>query len=182
MKRIVLAVLAGMLMAGCAGLRTNSEGTLPNGSRAVNEPALEHPVDPNCVFCKIVAGERPAMKVFEDDVVLAFLDINPLMAGHTLVVPKAHYATVMEAPPEALAAIGSRIPAITRAVLAATDTQACHILTNNGPEAMQSVFHLHFHILPRKAGDTFRIPWNAGKLDKDAAATLAENIKAKADK
>ncbi|MCL2639227.1 MAG: HIT domain-containing protein [Phycisphaerales bacterium] len=131
----------------------------------------------DCIFCKIVAGTIPSFKVFEDDVVFAFLDIGPLVTGHVLVIPKVHYATVMETPAEVFAAVSARIPALSRAVLAATGAKACHVLINNGSEAMQSVGHLHYHILPRKVGDAFRIPWNAGTLDKGAAAMLAEKIK-----
>src|SRR5271154_548624 len=105
--------------------------------------------DPNCIFCKIAAGQIPCFKVYEDDTVLAFLDVGPLVKGHTLVIPKAHHANVMETPPELLAAINERIPKIARAVLAATGVKACHLLVNNGSEAMQSVNHLHYHILPR---------------------------------
>ena len=134
----------------------------------------------DCIFCKIVAGTIPAFKVFEDDVVLAFLDIGPLVTGHVLVIPKAHHATVMETPAEVFAAISARIPALSRAVLAATGAKACNVLLNNGSEASQAVHHLHYHILPRKAGDAFRIPWNAGTLDKERAVVLAENIKRQA--
>jgi histidine triad (HIT) family protein len=133
-------------------------------------------MNPDCIFCKIAAGQIPAHKVYEDDVVFSFLDIGPLMTGHTLVIPKAHHATVMEIPPEVLGAINQRLPKIARAVLAATAAKACHILVNNGEEAMQSVHHLHYHILPRKDGDTFRIPWKTTKLETDAAATLATRI------
>jgi histidine triad (HIT) family protein len=132
--------------------------------------------DPNCIFCKIIAGKIPCFKVYEDDAVLAFLDIGPLVRGHTLMVPKEHVATVMEAPEALLAAIGQRVPKISRAVLAATGAKACHVLVNNGAEALQSVPHLHYHILPRAAGDTFRIPWNAGTLDKQAGAALASAV------
>ena len=130
----------------------------------------------NCIFCKIIAGQIPCYKVFEDDVVLAFLDIGPLVRGHTLVIPKAHHATVMEIPPEVLGAINQRIPRISRAVLSATGAKACHVLVNNGTEAMQSVHHLHYHILPRVPGDKFRIPWNAGSLDKAHATDLVHLI------
>jgi histidine triad (HIT) family protein len=132
--------------------------------------------DPNCVFCKIVAGQIPCFRVYEDDVVLAFLDIGPIVQGHTLVIPKAHHATVMEIPPEVLGAVNERIPKLARAVLAETGAQACHVLVNNGTEAMQSVHHLHYHILPRRDGDGYRIPWPAGTADKTAAATLAKAI------
>jgi histidine triad (HIT) family protein len=132
--------------------------------------------DPNCIFCKIVAGQIPCFKVYEDDVVLAFLDIGPLVHGHTLVIPKNHHPTVMETPPEELAALHARLPKIARAVLAATGAQACNILTNNGADAQQSVGHLHIHILPRRSGGSFHIPWNAGSLDKAVAAELAKAV------
>ncbi|HVX87102.1 MAG TPA: HIT family protein [Phycisphaerae bacterium] len=132
----------------------------------------EHPTDPGCIFCKIVAGQIPSFKVYEDDTVFAFLDIGPLVRGHTLVVPKAHHATVMEAPPEVLAGVNARMPRLARAVLAATGASACHVLVNNGPEAMQSVSHLHYHIIPRREGDRFSIPWNPQSLDKAEAPAL----------
>jgi histidine triad (HIT) family protein len=132
--------------------------------------------DSNCIFCKIIAGQIPSFKIYEDDVVFAFLDVGPLVNGHTLVVPKAHHATVMEIPPELLGAVNQRIPKISRAVLAATGAKACHVLANNGSEAMQSVHHLHYHILPRTAGDGFHIPWNATLLDKATAPDLVMAI------
>jgi histidine triad (HIT) family protein len=135
--------------------------------------------DTHCIFCKIIAGQIPCHKIFEDDAVLAFLDIGPLVRGHTVVIPKAHHATIMEVPPELLAQVTKRLPAITHAVLSATGTHACHLLVNNGSEAMQSVSHLHFHILPRKDGDNFRIPWNAGTLGKEEGAALSHEISAK---
>src|SRR5512136_659216 len=95
--------------------------------------------DPTCIFCKIAAGQIPCYKVYEDEVVLAFLDIGPLVRGHTLVIPKDHHATVMETPDESLAAINARIPKIARAVLAATGAKACNVLVNSGAEAQQSV-------------------------------------------
>jgi len=134
--------------------------------------------DPTCIFCKIVAGQIPCLKVYEDDVVLSFLDIGPIAHGHTLVIPKSHYPTVMEIPPEVLAAVNQRIPKIARAVLAASGAKACHVLANNGEEAMQSVHHLHYHIVPRASGDGIRIPWNTRDLDKTAGAGLAQAIQA----
>jgi histidine triad (HIT) family protein len=137
---------------------------------------MPHPTDPSCIFCKIAAGHIPCHKVFEDDLILAFLDIGPLVPGHTLIIPKAHYATLLLTPPELAAEIARRLPAIAQAVLAATNTKACHILINSGPEAQQSVPHLHYHILPRQSGDSFHIPWHAGKLDPAAAQALAQAI------
>src|SRR5262249_6559504 len=122
--------------------------------------------DADCIFCKIIASQIPSWRIFEDDNVLAFLDIGPLVTGPTLVLPKSHLSTFLETPPQILLAITSRIPTIAKAVLAATGTQACNILVNNGPEAQQSIPHLHFHILPRKPQESFHIPWHPKALEK----------------
>jgi histidine triad (HIT) family protein len=132
--------------------------------------------DPTCIFCKIIAGQIPCFKVYEDDVVLAFLDIGPLVHGHTLVIPKFHHTSLLDTPAETLAAINQRIPKIAHAVLAAVGAKACNLLANAGSDAQQSVMHLHYHILPRKPADTFHIPWHAGTLTKDAGAALASAI------
>ena len=129
------------------------------------------------IFSKIIRGEIPCHKVYEDDQVLSFLDIGPIVGGHTLVIPKAHHATVMDIPPDVLAAVNARIPKIARAVLAATGAAACHVLVNNGPDALQSVAHLHYHILPRTPGDAFHLPWPSKPLDKAAGAAMAESIR-----
>jgi len=137
-----------------------------------------YPVQAGCVFCRIVAGEIPCHKVYEDEIVLAFLDIGPIVRGHCLVIPKAHHATIMETPPELLGEVNARIPKLAKAVLAATGAPACHVLANSGVAASQSVPHLHYHILPRFAGDGYHLPWPAGKLDSAAAAALKEAITA----
>jgi histidine triad (HIT) family protein len=133
-------------------------------------------VDPSCIFCKIASGAIPCFKVFEDEVVVAFLDIGPVVTGHTLVVAKGHYPTVMETPGEVLAAINQRIPAISRAVLAATGTSACNVLINSGSASGQTVRHIHYHILPREAGDAFDIPWKSGKLAAAEAGVLRDAV------
>jgi histidine triad (HIT) family protein len=136
------------------------------------------PADPNCIFCKIIAGQIPCFKVYEDDVVIAFLDIGPLVRGHTLVVPKEHHATIMATPPELLGKVNERLPKLAKAVLASVPAKACHVLVNNGTDAMQSVDHLHYHIIPRVPSDSFRIAWNTHPLDKGVAGTLAAAIAA----
>ena len=108
--------------------------------------------------------------------VLSFLDIGPVTPGHVLVIPKAHHATVMTAPPELMAELGRRLPKLTRAVTQAVSCPACHVLLNSGVEAMQSVSHLHYHIIPRRLGDSFHVPWPAGKLDAATAQSLAARI------
>jgi histidine triad (HIT) family protein len=134
------------------------------------------PTDPNCIFCKIVAGKIPSFKVYEDDTVFAFVDIGPIVDGHVLVVPKGHYASLLETPAEVNAAVNERIPRIAKAVIAAVGKKACHVLTNAGAEASQSVGHLHYHILPRSAGDGYHLEWPARKLDMAAGKQLAEGI------
>ena len=117
------------------------------------------------VFARILRGEIPCHRVYEDDAVLAFLDVNPLSRGHTLVIPKEHAETLDRLSDDAAAAIGRVLPRIARAVLAATGARAYNILQNNGPEAHQAVFHVHFHIIPRlDDGSGLGIGWKAGKL------------------
>lgn len=130
------------------------------------------------IFSKILRGEIPCHRVYEDDNVLAFLDINPISRGHTLVIPKEPAATVDALSDDAAAAVGRVLPRIARAVLAATGTKHFNILQNNGAPAHQAVFHVHFHIIPKHDnGAGLEMEWNAGKAD--AAEELAKAIAAK---
>ena len=107
------------------------------------------------IFSKIIAGEIPCHKVYEDDLVLAFLDIFPLSPGHTLVIPKERKAKLHELSDEAAAELGRALPRIARAVCEVTGTEDYNLLQNNGALAHQAVFHVHFHIIPKpteKAG------------------------------
>src|SRR3954464_6817826 len=117
------------------------------------------------IFTKIIAGEIPCFRIYEDDKVFAFLDINPLSRGHTLVIPKEPAETVDQLSDDAAAAIGRVLPRIARAVLAATGARAYNILQNNGAEAHQAVFHVHFHIIPKHDDGTgLGIGWKASQL------------------
>ena len=128
-------------------------------------------------FCRILAGKLPAHKFYEDDKVIAFLDINPLSAGHTLVVPKEHAATVDQLSDESAAAIGRVLPRIARALMSATGAKGYNILQNNGRSAHQSVFHVHFHIIPKHPDGTgLGIGWPARKLDPARGTDLAAKI------
>lgn len=129
------------------------------------------------IFSKIIANEIPCHKVYEDDQVLAFLDINPLSEGHTLVIPKEEAATLDELSDEAAAAVGRVLPRIARAVLAATGAKDFNILQNNGAAAHQAVFHVHFHIIPRIDDRGLGIGWKTRELGDGAA--LAGRIAAK---
>lgn len=129
------------------------------------------------VFAKILRGEIPCHKVYEDDHVLAFLDINPLSRGHTLVIPKEAAVTLDALSDEAAAAIGRVLPRIARAVCAAAGTREFNILQNNGPGAHQAVMHVHFHIIPKTAdGRGLGIGWKPQNLDQAEAARLAADI------
>lgn len=129
------------------------------------------------VFTKIIRGEIPCHKVYEDSQVLAFLDIGPVSRGHTLVVPKEPAPTLDQLSDEAGAAVGRVLPKLARAVLKATGAKAYNILQNNGAEAHQAVFHVHFHIIPKyEDGSGLGIGWRAGKLDPAHAAEFAMAI------
>jgi histidine triad (HIT) family protein len=134
------------------------------------------------VFGKILRGELPCHKVYEDDRVLAFLDVSPLSRGHTLVIPKEPAETLDGLSDESAAAIGRVLPRLARAVLAATGATAFNVLQNNGALAHQAVMHVHFHIIPRydgsegNAGVGLGIGWRSGKLDSADAAPLAAAI------
>jgi histidine triad (HIT) family protein len=108
----------------------------------------------SCVFCEIVAGTAPAVRIYEDDDYLAILDIRPFTRGHTLVIPKQHTTDLTDTQAETLAemvAIGQRIGFATRASELHADGN--HIVINDGRAAAQSVFHIHLHVLPRRNGD-----------------------------
>lgn len=108
----------------------------------------------SCVFCAIVSGEAPAIRVYEDDDYLALLDIRPIVRGHTLVVPKRHTVDLTDTPPSTLAdmvRIGQRIGRAARASRLKADGN--NIAINDGKAAFQSVFHIHLHVAPRKTGD-----------------------------
>ena len=130
------------------------------------------------LFTKIIKGEIPCLKVYEDDKVLAFLDIAPLSKGHTLVIPKEAKATLAELSDESAAAIGRVLPRLCRAVVKATGATAYNVLQNNGMAAHQAVFHVHFHIIPKTGSSGLGITWPAGRLDADEGKALAEKIAA----
>jgi histidine triad (HIT) family protein len=129
------------------------------------------------IFGKIIAGQIPCHKVYEDDRVLAFLDINPLTRGHTLVIPKEPAATLDKLSDESAAALGRVLPRICRAVIAATGVTEYNVLENNGPGAHQAVFHVHFHIIPRPGShEGLELGWAQKSLDQSDALELVKLI------
>jgi histidine triad (HIT) family protein len=131
------------------------------------------------IFSKILRDEIPCHRVYEDELVLAFLDINPISRGHTLVIPREPVETLDQLSAESSAAIGRVLPRIARAVMDATGAKAFNILQNNGTAAHQAVMHVHFHIIPMHADGTgLGIEWRAGKLDDGAelAKAIQDNL------
>lgn len=130
------------------------------------------------IFSRIIAGEIPCHRVYEDAHVLAFLDIGPLSDGHLLVIPKEAKAQIDQLSDESAAAIGRVLPRLARAVMQATGAIAYNILQNNGAAAHQAVMHVHFHIIPKIGSAGLGVGWNAGSLDAARAKELVSRMQA----
>ncbi|MCK4660607.1 MAG: HIT family protein [Phycisphaerae bacterium] len=130
----------------------------------------------DCIFCRIVAGEIPARKVFEDAVCMAFLDVAPLAPGHCLVVPKGHFGSFDQMPADIAGAMLSRLPMLGKAVQSATGSTGFNVLLNNGKVAGQEVMHVHVHVIPRKEGDGLGYRWHPQSLDDATADSLRSRI------
>jgi histidine triad (HIT) family protein len=131
------------------------------------------------IFSKIIRGEIPCHRVYEDERVLAFLDINPLSDGHTLVIPKEPAATLDALSEDSAAALGRVLPRICRAVVAVTGIREYNVLENNGAGAHQAIGHVHFHIIPKpKATEGLGIHWPMRPLDHSVASDLAARLRA----
>jgi histidine triad (HIT) family protein len=133
----------------------------------------------DCIFCKIVRGEAPCAKIYEDDRVLSFLDIGPINQGHTLVIPKNHYATIFETPPEELCACITVVKKLAVAVFGATAAQGMNLLQNNLRPSGQRVDHIHFHLIPRYVKDGFFPIWPAKAYGPGEMEKMLEKVKAK---
>jgi histidine triad (HIT) family protein len=131
----------------------------------------------DCVFCKIITGRIPCYKVFENQSVLAFLDIGPVSEGHVLILPKVHCRRLDQCPVEVLAEIMTAAGPIAKAVTAAANAPAYNVLCNNGSQAGQAVGHLHFHIIPRRENDKVFDRWKAFKYPQGRAEELLKKIK-----
>lgn len=134
--------------------------------------------DPDCIFCRIVAGAIPCFKLFEDEATIAFMDINPVSPGHALVVHKAHHRDIHEIPPENLVAVARAAQAVARAIETTLRPGGMNLLQCNGPAAKQSVMHFHMHVIPRHAGDGLTMNWELVKGDMDTIGSLADRIRA----
>ena len=129
----------------------------------------------DCVFCAIAAGEIPSFKVYEDDAVLAYLDINPFTKGHTLVIPKKHSTGLLDTDDAVLAAVVARVRKVAARLKEALPCDGFNILQNNGEAAGQTVKHLHFHIVPRYAGEP--LVFESHKGDMEELKALAGRVR-----
>jgi histidine triad (HIT) family protein len=125
----------------------------------------------------MVAGKIPVTKIYEDDAVLAFLDIGPISDGHTLVIPKQHFEKIHDCPSEVLAQIASRLGKIAGAVSAAMNSEGYNVLCNNGRAAGQVIEHLHFHIISRSAGDGLFSRWSSYEYQEGKMESIAARIR-----
>lgn len=132
----------------------------------------------DCIFCKIIAGEIPSFRIHEDGETLAFMDINPAQRGHCLVIPKHHAANLYEMPDEALAAVSRSLRRVATAVKQVVKPDGINIVQANGRGANQSVFHFHFHIMPRTKGAGMSLDWESVPGDMDAIGALGKEIAA----
>jgi histidine triad (HIT) family protein len=130
----------------------------------------------DCIFCKIVSGQIPSEKIWENDFAVAFLDIGPVSDGHTLIVSKKHYKNLSQCPPEYLSGMLAELNRIAKAVTDAVDLQGYNLLCNNGRVAGQLVDHLHFHIIPRKNGDKVLTGWPSYEYEPGQAEKIKERI------
>ena len=133
--------------------------------------------DVDCLFCKIIAGEIPCFKLFENDDTLAFMDINPANEGHALVIPKEHARDVYAVSDAAITATVKTANKIAAAIDKTLNPDGLNLLQCNGPAAAQSVFHFHMHVLPRREGDELKLNWGLKPGDMDAIGALAARIR-----
>ena len=134
--------------------------------------------DPDCLFCKIVAGELPATVVAEDDRTVSFMDINPATPGHALVVPRDHATDLLSIPAEDLEAVSVAAQRLAHRAKEALGADGVNLLNSCGTAAWQTVFHFHMHVIPRYEDDPLRLPWVPGPGDEDEIKATGEKLRA----
>ena len=133
--------------------------------------------DPDCLFCKIVAGEIPSQRVDEDERTVAFMDINPATRGHALVIPREHAADLLEIDAEDLAATMTAAQRLARTGLDRFGADGVNLINSCGAAAWQTVFHFHVHVIPRYVGDPMRLPWTPSPGDPEEIAAAAVQLR-----
>jgi histidine triad (HIT) family protein len=134
--------------------------------------------DPDCLFCKIVAGDVPATLLHEDERTVAFMDINPATRGHLLVIPREHAANVHEIDPEDLKAVALTGKAMAQRVRDKLGADGVNLLNSTNAVAWQTVFHFHLHVIPRYEDDPLKLPWIPRGGDEEEIAAIAEELRA----
>ena len=129
----------------------------------------------DCIFCKIIKGEIPCSKVFEDEKFFAFLDIGPVNRGHTLVIPKKHYKNLLDMPEDELKGYIETIQKVSKAIIKAVNADGISINMSNEPAAGQVVMHAHFHLIPRFKNDGLKL-WPQGRYKEGEAEEIKNKI------
>lgn len=135
------------------------------------------PAPDRCIFCAIAARRAPAHVVHEDDRTLAFMDLFPLTRGHALVIPKRHCDSVLDAPPDDWSAVARTAQRLAVLAVERLGAEGVNLLQTNGAIAMQTVFHLHVHVLPRYPNDGFRVEFDRRRGDDAELAAVAETLR-----
>lgn len=133
--------------------------------------------DPDCLFCKIVAGELPSQRIAEDERTVSFMDINPATRGHALVIPKAHAVNLLEIETEDLTAVALAAQQLAKRIPARLGADGVNLLNSCGSAAWQTVFHFHVHVIPRYTADPLRLPWTHAPGDADEIAEAASALR-----
>jgi histidine triad (HIT) family protein len=133
--------------------------------------------DPDCIFCKIVAGGLPAQIVDEDELTISFMDISPGTRGHSLVIPRRHSRNLLDLPPEDLTATALAAQRLARRIRERLDADGINLINSSEPAAWQTVFHFHIHVLPRYVGDPLELPWRPTPGDPDEIARVAAELR-----
>ena len=134
--------------------------------------------DPDCIFCKIVAGELPATVVAQDERTVSFMDINPATRGHALVIPRAHSRDLLEIDQEDLAAVAAAAKRLAARAGERLGAAGVKVINSCGAAAWQTVFHFHLHVIPRYDGDPLRLPWVPAPGDAAEIAAAAAELSA----
>jgi histidine triad (HIT) family protein len=132
--------------------------------------------DPDCIFCKLLAGELPATIVDEDELTVSFMDINPATRGHALVVPRRHARDLLSVEPADLAAVALAAQRLARRIDERLDAAGVNLINSCGAAAWQTVFHFHVHVIPRYEGDPLQLPWTPGPGDSQEIAAAAQEL------
>ena len=131
----------------------------------------------DCIFCKIIEGEIPSTKVYEDDQIFAFMDIAPATPGHLLVIPKQHYRNIFDIPRETAGKIMGVGTQLANAIKVALNPDGLNLFQSNEPAAFQTVFHFHLHLIPRWEDDPLVLPWKPKQGDSERIREIADKIR-----